>query len=51
MYIFSKKSFENSGGKRIGKNALMFEIDKIEAIDIDELHDFIMAESVYKTLR
>ncbi|QLG45249.1 acylneuraminate cytidylyltransferase family protein [Costertonia aggregata] len=51
MYIFSKESFKNSGGKRIGKNALMFEIDKIEAIDIDELHDFIMAESLYKILR
>ncbi|MGK0286497.1 MAG: CMP-N-acetylneuraminic acid synthetase [Salibacteraceae bacterium] len=51
LYIFSKQSFENSGGKRIGKNALMFEIEKIEAIDIDELHDFIMAESLYKILR
>ena len=50
LYIFSKKSFINSGGQRIGKNPLMFEIDKIEAIDIDELHDFIIAESLYKTL-
>lgn len=51
MYIFSKESFENAGGKRIGKSPIMFEIDKIEAIDIDELHDFIMAETLYKTLR
>lgn len=51
LYIFSKKSFENSGGQRIGKSPLMFEIDKIEAIDIDELHDFIIAESLYKALQ
>lgn len=51
MYIFSKDSFLNSGGKRIGVRPLMFEIDKIEAIDIDESHDFLIAEALYKTLK
>jgi CMP-N-acetylneuraminic acid synthetase len=51
IYIFSKSSFENAGEKRIGKNPLMFEMDKIESIDIDELHDFVIAESLYKVLR
>lgn len=51
LYIFSKQSFENSGGMRIGKKPLMFETDKIEGIDIDELHDFVIAESLYKMLR
>lgn len=51
IYIFSKASFEAAGEKRIGKHPLMFEIDKIESIDIDELHDFVIAESLYKALR
>ena len=29
----------------------MFEIDKIEAIDIDEPSDFIIAETLHKLLR
>lgn len=48
FYIFSKASFKKSGGNRIGDNPLMFEIPHIEAIDIDELHDFIIAESLFK---
>tara|TARA_Y100001933_G_scaffold59502_2_gene59599 strand:+ start:14443 stop:15111 length:669 start_codon:yes stop_codon:yes gene_type:complete len=48
LYIFSKKAFKEAGGKRIGKKPLMFEIGKIESIDIDEVHDFIMAESLFK---
>lgn len=51
LYIFSKKSFEEAAGKRIGLNPLMFEIDKIEALDIDGLHDFIIAESLFKMLQ
>jgi len=51
FFIFTKTSFINSGNKRIGKNPLMFEIDKLEAIDIDEPQDFIIAESIFKTLR
>ena len=49
FYIFTKNSFKQSGGKRIGLKPLMFEIDKIEAIDIDNIEDFIIAEAVYKS--
>lgn len=50
FYIFTKESFYNSGGKRIGLKPFMFEIDKIEAVDIDEPQDFVIAESLYKLL-
>lgn len=49
FYIFTKNSFKQSGGKRIGLRPLMFEIDKIEAIDIDNIEDFIIAEAVHKS--
>jgi len=51
FYIFTKKSFEKSGDKRIGIHPFMFEIDKTEAVDIDEPQDFIIAESLYKLLK
>ncbi|CAM1348112.1 cytidylyltransferase domain-containing protein [Tenacibaculum insulae] len=51
FYIFSKESFKESGGKRIGVSPYMFELDKIEAVDIDEPEDFIIAESLHKLLR
>ncbi|MGB5668107.1 MAG: acylneuraminate cytidylyltransferase family protein [Maribacter sp.] len=51
LYIFTKKSFENAGNKRIGANALMFEMDPIEAKDIDEFNDFLIAESLFKNLK
>jgi CMP-N-acetylneuraminic acid synthetase len=48
FYIFSKKSFQAAGSKRIGLKPLMFELDKLEAVDIDEPADFIIAEALYK---
>jgi N-acylneuraminate cytidylyltransferase len=51
FYIFTKDSFKNSDNKRIGLSPLMFEIDKIEAIDIDEPSDFIISETLYKLLK
>ncbi len=51
FYVFTKESFVASGNKRIGKNPKMFEVDKIEAVDIDEPQDFIIAESLHKLLR
>ena len=48
FYIFTKESFKNADNKRIGLRPLMFEIDKIEAIDIDETPDFIIAEIIHK---
>ena len=49
FFIFTKDSFKNSGHKRIGIKSRMFEIDKIEAIDIDTIEDFIIAETIFKT--
>jgi len=48
FYIFSKKSFKLSNNKRIGLKPQIFEINKLEAIDIDEIEDFILAELLYK---
>jgi CMP-N-acetylneuraminic acid synthetase len=43
FYIFTKASF-NRDAKRIGQRALMFEMSKIEAIDIDDEFSFKLAE-------
>ena len=45
IYIFSKQSFKLADKKRIGLNPYMYEIDKIEAIDIDEPDDFLFCDS------
>jgi N-acylneuraminate cytidylyltransferase len=44
LYIFSRESFTKNGNKRIGRQPLMFEIDRLEALDIDEEIDFRFAE-------
>lgn len=51
FYIFSRSSFFNTCNKRIGLKPIMFEIDKIEATDIDEPQDFLIAEALYNHLR
>ncbi len=48
LYIFSKSSFASAGNKRIGLQPKMFEINKLEAVDIDEEEDFVLAELLYK---
>jgi len=48
MFIFSKDSFYSAGNKRIGEKPKMFTMDKLEAIDIDEEKDFILAETLMK---
>lgn len=48
FYIFSKESFKKADHKRIGLKPQIFEVNKLEAIDIDEPEDFIMAELLYK---
>jgi CMP-N-acetylneuraminic acid synthetase len=50
FYIFTKESFNKANGKRIGLKPYLFEVDKIEAVDIDEPQDFIIAETLYKLL-
>ena len=47
FYIFSKNSFEKSGKKRIGVKPKIFEVNKLEAVDIDEPEDFVLAELLH----
>jgi CMP-N-acetylneuraminic acid synthetase len=49
FYIFSRESFYRAGKNRIGLRPQMFQVDKLEAIDIDEPQDFELAEILYKT--
>ena len=51
FYIFTKNSFKNAGNKRIGLKPLMFELDKIEAVDIDDNSDFIIAKLLHNLLK
>ncbi|MDA9560648.1 acylneuraminate cytidylyltransferase family protein [Schleiferiaceae bacterium] len=51
FYIFTKESFKRSNNRRIGVRPFLFEIDKIEAMDIDEPSDFIIAETLHGLLR
>ena len=48
FYIFSKHSFNKAGNKRIGLKPRMFEINELEAIDIDTSEEFELAEILYK---
>lgn len=48
FFLFSKDSFLKAGNKRIGLKPLLFELNKLEALDIDEPEDFILAEAVQK---
>jgi CMP-N-acetylneuraminic acid synthetase len=47
LYLFSKESLKATGN-RIGKTPMMFEIDKLEAHDIDDEADFALAEMLYQ---
>lgn len=47
MYIFSEESFLKNK-QRIGKKPYMFEMERTEAIDIDEELDFIIANKLYE---
>ena len=49
FYIFTRESFTKNNS-RIGSNPFMYEIDKIEASDIDEPEDFIIAEILHREL-
>jgi len=50
LYIFSKEILEKRRN-RIGYKPLMFEIDRIQAWDIDEEVQFRIAESIYYSLK
>ncbi len=51
LYLFTAKSFSQSGSRRIGKKPYLFVINKIEAMDIDDPEDFVIAQQMYKILR
>jgi CMP-N-acetylneuraminic acid synthetase len=44
LYLFTADQI--AGGRRIGERPLLFEVDPLEAIDIVEEHDFVLAESI-----
>jgi CMP-N-acetylneuraminic acid synthetase len=45
LYLFSRQSFRKTGS-RIGSTPYMFEIPKIESMDIDDQEDWMIAEAV-----
>ena len=47
FYLFSKEAFENADKKRIGLKPQVFEVNKLEAVDIDEPEDFVLAELLH----
>ena len=47
FYIFSRQSFADAGNKRIGLKPQIFEVNKLEAVDIDEPEDFKLAELLH----
>lgn len=49
IYMFSRETFLKNKN-RIGNNPLLYPIDPIEAVDIDEESDFLIAESIKKYL-
>ncbi len=53
FHIFSKKHLfkKNTYWNNNKNDPYLYEIDLIEAIDIDNIHDFKISESVYKSLK
>ena len=49
IYVFDKASFAKTNA-RIGQKPMLFEIPKLEAIDIDEKEDWFLANAVAKGL-
>ncbi len=49
IYLFTKEAFEKNN-RRIGDNPILFEIDQLEAVDIDVEEEFILAEKLFKIL-
>jgi len=47
LYIFSKEAFKKADKKRIGLKPQVFEVNKLEAVDIDEPEDFKLAELLH----
>ncbi len=50
LYVFDAETLSRRRN-RIGERPILFEIDRIEALDIDEEVDFVMAEQIYLNTR
>ena len=46
IYLFSASQIAE--GRRFGDRPLLFEMDPLEAVDIDEEHDFVLAETLQR---
>lgn len=51
LYIFSRESFKKAGNRRIGKKPFMFEVPRMESLDIDVQSDFDMALFLYDYIK
>ena len=49
IYLFSKQSFKMTGA-RIGERPVLFEIPKLETVDIDDQDDWHLAEALTKNM-
>lgn len=49
MYVFTHE--QAAGGRRFGERPLLFEIDAVEAADIDTEADFALAETLHRLRR
>lgn len=49
IYIFTKEAFQRNN-RRIGNSPLLFEIQPLEAIDIDVEDEFVLAEKLFQIL-
>ena len=45
VYVFPRSTFEQRG-HRLGERPLLMDISPLEALDIDESHDFVIAETL-----
>ena len=48
LYLFTADQI--AAGRRIGDRPILFEIDPLEAVDIDEEADFVLAEALDRHL-
>ena len=51
LYVFSQNGFRAAGNRRIGNTPQMFPLNALEAIDIDEEEDFVLAELIAMQLK
>ena len=50
IYIFSRET-NRKIKNRLGKNPMIYEMDHLESVDIDEMHDFLWAEFLMSKMK